>query len=90
MKAVLLQTMYLNGTRVPHAPEGPTIIEVEDAEFDDLVDRGVVRPVEKADLALAIVDAEIIEETPAPVKAEKPARARKAEAAQVAESNEEL
>lgn len=88
MKAVLLQTLYLNGTRVPFAPEGPTIIDLDEAEFESLADRGVVRAATKEDLALVIDDAEIVEDTPAPVKAEKPARARKPEAP--AEAPEDL
>lgn len=79
MKAVLLQTLYMNGVRVPFAPEGPTIVDLDATDFETLAERGVVRAAEKSDLALLIEDAEIIEEIPA--KTEKPTRARKAEPA---------
>ena len=89
MKAVLLKALRVNGVSVARAAEGPTIIDVVDAEFEKLETRGVVRLATKADLALAgmpdpdpdaaaaekaaAAEAAAAKATKKPGKAEKPA-----------------
>lgn len=73
MKAVLLQSMWINGVSVVYSESGPNIADVPDDEYESLIERGVIRPVERTDVVMAEIEDAVIVDAPvdvAVVKAE--------------------